>query len=190
MDAKIAQGRLLQQRGDRIGHAANAHLQAGAIFDLLCDQGCYRAVNLRRFGIGQFGRWHIIALNHVIHLAAMHAHMRATHARRIGQRYDDESLGGFDGGGVPDIDWAKIEITLCVHRCCTEGGDVFTRDETAVVVRGFTKMAGQVIDQPLVMLAPIITRKIPVLAGEICPFRLLFQKGARFLSWRMPQKTI
>jgi hypothetical protein len=58
------------------------------------------------------------------------------------------------------------------------------------MVRDFTKMAGQVIDQPLVMLAPTIIRKIPVLAGEMCPFRALFQKGARFLFWRMPQKTI
>ena len=179
MDAKIAHRRLLQQRGDRIGHAANANLQAGTIFDLLGDQGCHRAVNLRRFGIGQFRRWHIIALNHVIHLAAMHAHMRANHARHIGQGFDDESLGGFDDGGVPDIDRTKIEIALCIHRRRAQHGDVRARDEAAIVVRDFAKMTGQVIDQPLVMLAPVIARKMPVVAGEMCPFRVLFQKGAR-----------
>jgi len=40
-------------------------------------------------------------------------------------------------------------------------------------------MAGQVIDQPLVMLTPVIAGKMPVIASEMRPFRVLFQKGAR-----------
>src|ERR1019366_2474881 len=73
MDAKIADPAFEQQRANRVGHAADTYLQAGAVINLAGDEARNGLVDLGWLRVGQLRRRLVVALDDVVDLADMDA---------------------------------------------------------------------------------------------------------------------
>ena len=178
MHAKIL-GRAVQKFGaDGVWHAADADLQAGAVLDARGDQAAHRAVHVAGRWVGQDRRRLVVALDDEIHLADMHG---IVHAGAMGQAVgylDDHAARAFDGGAVPQVRGAEVEVAVGIHPAGPQHQHAHRLDEPAVVIGNFPQVHGQVAHAAGIVLAAVIAREMQAQAIEMLSLRVFFEHGA------------
>ena len=165
--AEVADAAFQQQRADRIRHAADADLQAGAILDLGCDPARDGAVDLGRRRVRQLRGRLVVALDDVIDLADVNAVLLAEDVRQAAGHLDDHHLRALDDRAVPEIGGAEIEVAALVHRTGLENDDVHRINEAAVIVRQLAEVERQVVAPAGVVLLPVVAREMQAEPEEV-----------------------
>ena len=178
MHAKIAHPAFEQERTDGIGHAADADLQAVAVVDFSRDQPPHRGVDLAGWRIRQFGRRGVVALDHVVDLADVHARLFTIDIGQPAGRLDDDHPGALDDRAVPEIRRAQIEIAAFIDRACLEDDDVDRVDEAPIVIRDFTKIDRDVIAASVIVLSPVVAGVMQAEPIDMTAFGIGVQHGA------------
>ena len=90
MDAKIAHIGVTQQRAHRVGHAADADLQAGAIFDLGRYQPGHLLLDRAAVARRDLGQRRVAVIDDEIDFAGVDGIIRAGHTRHGRGGLDDD----------------------------------------------------------------------------------------------------
>ena len=178
MHAKIAHPAFEKERTDGIGHAADADLQAVAVVDFSRDQPPHRGVDLAGWRIRQFGRRGVVALDHVVDLADVHARLFTIDIGQPAGRLDDDHPGALDDRAVPEIRRTQIEIAAFIDRACLEDDDVDRVDEAPIVIRDFTKIDRDVIAASVIVLSPVVAGIMQAERIDMMAFGIGIQHGA------------
>ena len=178
MHAEIAHPAFKKDRAHGIGHAADADLQAVAVLDFSRDEPPHRAVDLAGWRIRQFGRRGVVALDHVVDLADVHARLYTVDIGQAAARLDDDHPGALDDRAVPEIRRAQVEIAAFVDRARLEDDDVDRVDEAPIVVRDFTKIDRDVVAASGIVLSPVVAGVVEAERLDVMAFGIGFLHGA------------
>jgi hypothetical protein len=146
--AQVLHAALEQERAHGVGHGADAHLQAVAVFDLRGDEPSHRGVHVADGWIGQLRRGGVVAFDDVVHLADVDAGLLAVDVRQILVGFDDDGAGALDDRVVPQVGGAQIEVAVLVHGARLEDDDVGGRHEAPVVVGNLAEIDRDVVAAP------------------------------------------
>ena len=128
--AQILQIRLGNEGAYRVGHAANAKLQAGPVGDLLHNQLCHGLVHRGGRRAAHFGNGRVFALHNHVHLGNVDPVFRAAQAAgHVLVDLHNDGLGPVAHRPHVGSAGAEIEVAVLVHRRNLEHGHV----DTAVV---------------------------------------------------------
>ena len=179
MDAKIAPSGFQQQATHGVRHAADTHLQAGAILHFSRDLMRHGAVHVGGRGIDQNDMRRGSGVDHEIHFADMHAILDAKHIGQRGVRLDNDDPGAFDDGAQPDLRGGEIEHAVLVHRAGLDDQDIGRIDKAAVIIRHLAELHRKMRAAALIGLAAIVGREKRAEPLEMLASRVRFQHSAR-----------
>ena len=179
MDAEVADAAVEQERADRIRHAADADLQAVAVFDVRRDEPPHRAIDRRRRRIRQLRRGRVVALDDVVHFAHVHARLVAVDVRQPAARLDDDHPGALDDRAVPQVGGAQVEAAVLVDRARLQDDDVDRGDEAPVVVRDLTEIDRDVAAAPRVVHLPVVGGEVQAEPMDARAVGIRIQHGPR-----------
>ena len=178
MNAEIADIRFGDQRADRVGHAADAELNHGAVDDLVHDVGGGPPVHFIERAGRQFEQFAVAALDDVIDIRDVDAFFPAAQRdRQVVVGFDDHDLRGVQNGPGRRIRQRKIEETMPVHRRQLEHGHVDL--QPAAVVRRFVAVHHRnIVDQAGFVPFALQPAEMPATEREGVPIRVDFDHFA------------
>ena len=170
---------LAQQRAHGVGHAANADLQAGAVFDLRRDQRRDLAIDVGDRLIGQLRRCGRLAVDDVVDVADVHRFLRTEDVRHRRTGLDDHRRGALGHRLLVRHRAAEVEVAVVVHRTGLDAGDVDALDEAAIVVGRLAEVHRDVVAAAGVVPLPIETGEVPAEPQEVFAGRIALDDRAR-----------
>ena len=172
MNAEIADIRFGDQRADRVGHAADAELNHGAVDDLVHDVGGGPPVHFIERAGRQFEQFAVAALDDVIDIRDVDAFFPAAQRdRQVVVGFDDHDLCRVQNGPGRRIRQRKVEETMLVHRRQLEHGHVDLQP-AAVVGRLVAVHHRNIVDQAGFVPFALQPAEMPATERESVPIRV------------------
>jgi len=179
VNAEIADTAFEQQGANGVGHAADADLQAGAIFNLDGDAARNGAIDFARLRIWQLRRWIAVAFDDVIDFAEMNAVLVSAGIGEAFAHLDNHHPGAFNHGAVPHIGGTEVEAAVLVHGACLEDDDVNRIEEAAVIVGDFAEVERHVVAAAGVVSFPVVAGEMPTEKKEMPAVGIAFSNSPR-----------
>mmetsp|Transcript_12064 Transcript_12064/g.27969 ORF Transcript_12064/g.27969 Transcript_12064/m.27969 type:complete len:248 (+) Transcript_12064:672-1415(+) len=179
LDAKILHVRVKQRRANGVRHPSDPNLDARAVRDLCCDQSAHRGIDVRHRRLRQLHGGSAVPIDHKVDLALMDRTALVMRERQLLVHLNDELASDLNDGRLPQSGAAHVVVPVGILWPHLQHGDVDGWHVLPVVVRDLAQIDGNIMHNPLVSLATVISRVVPAEHREMGARRVLLQHGAR-----------